>query len=75
MSVLETIVKILSERNDLNRAIDANTTLEDLGLDSIDIVEITVELEDKYSIEFTSKEVTGLVTVGDVVKLIEQKRK
>lgn len=47
------------------------TTFEDLGADSLDLVELMMSLEEEFSISAAEEELTGIKTVGDVVKLIE----
>ena len=46
---------------------------QDLGLDSLDTVEMTVGLEDRFGIEIPDSELEGIRTVNDAVELIEQK--
>ena len=45
----------------------------DVGLDSLDTMELTVALEERWKIEIPDDEVEGLTTVGDAVELIERK--
>jgi acyl carrier protein len=45
----------------------------DLGLDSLDTVELTLALEQHYDIEIPDEELTDLSTVEDAVVLIEKK--
>jgi len=45
----------------------------DLGLDSLDTVELTLALEQEYNIEIPDEELTDLTTVKDAVELIEKK--
>lgn len=47
---------------------------DDLGADSLDIVELTMALEEAFDIpEMQEDELKDLVTVGDVVKYVSQK--
>ena len=55
--------------------IKESTNLSSLGLDSLDLVEITLEIEDKFHIDFTSNDISHLETVKDVISLIERKTK
>lgn len=69
---------------DLSRFADPRTVTlaKDLSLDSLDLVELSMEIEDVFSIEITDDETAALgmdgpaksVTIGDVVALIERKR-
>ncbi|MCI9270022.1 MAG: acyl carrier protein [Dorea sp.] len=45
---------------------------EDLGADSLDLFELVMALEDEYGVEIPTEELEKMVTVGDVVKYIEQ---
>lgn len=45
----------------------------DLGLDSLDTVEMTLALEQHYEIEIPDEELQDLATVKDAVELIEKK--
>ena len=47
--------------------------IEDLGADSLDIVELIMAIEDEYGLEIPDDEAEKLATVGDVVKYIEEK--
>ncbi len=52
-------------------SITETTSFEDLGADSLDLVELMMSLEEEFSISAAEEELTGIKTVGDVVKLIE----
>jgi acyl carrier protein len=62
-----------------SRGIDGEKVTEqadlanDLGLDSLDTVELTVALEERFSIEIPDTELEGVLTVGNAVDLIEAK--
>jgi acyl carrier protein len=45
---------------------------DDLGADSLDIVEMIMELESNFAIEVSDDKAEMLQTVGDVVKLIKE---
>ncbi len=66
----EKTAKILAEYKDIDVSeITMDSTFEDLGLDSLDTVEIVMSLEDEFgiSIELDS----GLKTVRELVELID----
>jgi acyl carrier protein len=46
---------------------------KDLGLDSLDTVEMTVGLEDRFDIEIPDEELEDVVTLNDAIDLIQQK--
>lgn len=47
--------------------------LADLDLDSLDTMELTLALEERFSVEIPDQELEGLVTVADAVDLIALK--
>ena len=50
-------------------AIERDTTMESLGIDSLDTVELVMNLEDEFDVEIEVDE--DIKTVGDLVKIIE----
>jgi acyl carrier protein len=46
---------------------------KDLGLDSLDVTELTLGLEERFGIEIPDEELEDIGTVGDAVTLIEKK--
>lgn len=53
---------------------EANFT-NDLGADSLDTVELIMELEKEFDIQIPDEEAENIATVGDVVKFIENAQK
>ena len=49
--------------------------IEDLGADSLDIVEWVMAFEEEFSVEVPDEDAEKLQTVGDVVKYIEERAK
>lgn len=47
---------------------------EDLGADSLDTVELIMEMEKTFDLLISDQEAEGIVCVGDAVKLIESKK-
>ncbi len=50
---------------------DANIQ-DDLGADSLDVVDLVMALEDEFEIEIPDEAVENIKTVGDIVKYIEE---
>ena len=46
--------------------------LEDLGADSLDLVELLMTLEDEFNVTVSDEEAVKLKTVEDIVKIIEE---
>ena len=48
--------------------------LDELGLDSLDLVETMLKIEEALNVEFATDEIVELKTIRDVVNLIESKK-
>ena len=72
--MLEKIQAMLAEA--LNLPVEKVTVdakiVEDLGADSLDVVELLSQLEDEYGVTIPDEEVENLVTVADVATQIEK---
>lgn len=51
------------------------TTFEDMALDSLDVVQMVMAIEEAFDIEIDDDDVDGLKTIGDLVEYIEEKSK
>ncbi|XOQ43347.1 MAG: Acyl carrier protein [Clostridium sp.] len=71
--VFEKVKVILSEQFDVEEdSITADTNIaDDLGADSLDVVDLLMSIEDEFEIEIPDEEVENLKTVGKLVKYIE----
>ena len=71
--VLEKVKAILSEQFDVEEdSITAETSIsEDVGADSLDVVDLLMSLEDEFEIEVPDEEIENIKTVGELVKYIE----
>jgi len=49
--------------------------IEDLGADSLDIVELVMAMEETFEIEIPDEEAENIKTVGDAIKYINEHRK
>ena len=71
--MFEKIAKYLSEQMDISMdEITPDTTFESLGIDSLDTVEMVMDLEDQFGIMVEDDQIMKLRTVGDVVDYIEK---
>ncbi len=48
-----------------------STFVDDLGADSLDIVEFVMQIEEEFDIEIDDSEAENIATIGDVVKYIK----
>lgn len=49
----------------------SETSFDEIGADSIDLVDLAVELEEEFSISIPDEEFENIKTVGDLVELID----
>jgi acyl carrier protein len=74
--IFEKVQKIIAEQLGIDKE---EVTLEsqivdDLGADSLDVIELVMVLEEEFDIEITDEESEKLLTVGDVVEYIKDHR-
>ena len=46
---------------------------DDLGADSLDVVDLVMSIEENFDIEIPDEDIENIKTVGDIVKYIEAK--
>ncbi|MBQ3329820.1 MAG: acyl carrier protein [Ruminococcus sp.] len=71
--VLEKIKVILAEQFDVEEdSLKLDTDLQDdLGADSLDVIDLLMSSEDEFEIEIPDEEIENIRTVGDLVNYIE----
>lgn len=70
MATIDTIKEVLQENLDIDpETVAEDSTLESLGIDSLDVVELICELEERCDIEFGEPE--GIDTIGAMVAYID----
>lgn len=72
--IFETVREILARQlevrpEDITRDTDI---IEDLGADSLDIVELVMTIEEEYDIVITDESVGNMTTVGQIVDFLEK---
>jgi len=74
-TVTERVTKVVVERLGVDESeikLEASFR-DDLGADSLDVVELVMELEDEFDMEISDEDAEKIGTVGDVVTYIEAK--
>lgn len=67
---IDTVREVLVDNLDLEpEAVVETATFEDLGIDSLDMVELICDIEERCEVEFGEPE--GLKTIGDIVAHID----
>lgn len=75
MDYLEILKKVLKDKGVDTSNITEETTLSNLGLDSLDTVSALMDIEEQLNIEFSTDEFSSAKNVKDVLDLIEKKLK
>lgn len=72
--VLEKVKMILSNQFDVEEdSIAPETNIaDDLGADSLDVVDMLMSLEDEFDVEIPDEEIEKIRTVGELVAYIEE---
>lgn len=72
--MLEKLTEIIREHTDDDSiTIDENTILiADLGLSSLDLINLVYEVEDKFNVEIPDRTISTFKTVGDVLAFIKE---
>ncbi|MCL2696566.1 MAG: acyl carrier protein [Oscillospiraceae bacterium] len=73
--VFEKVRSIIVEQLDVDEekvTLTANIQ-DDLGADSLDIVDLVMSFEEEFDMEIPDDQVENIKTVGDIVKYIEEK--
>ena len=68
-TIYDGLVELGTERGQLSR----EASLEDLDIDSLDLVELAQIVEDEYGVELRGDDVKDVKTVGEVIDLVVSK--
>ena len=73
--IFEKLAALLSEQFGVDvDSITMDTSVEDLGADSLDIVEMTMAVEEEFGLEDMDEEdLSGISTVADLVRYLKSK--
>lgn len=77
MTTLEKIQNLLSEQLGVSKdkITKESRVIEDLGADSLDVVELLMTMEDEFGITVDDEDAIKLKTIGDILSLIEKHKK
>ena len=71
--MLEKIKSIVSEQLNISpdKITPESSIIDDLGADSLDVVELVMALEENFGVEIPDEEAEKISTIGDIVTYIE----
>lgn len=74
MSVNDKVFEIVAEKMGVKKEDLSEQTsfITDLGADSLDIVELVMELEDQFELQIPDVDAEKIKTIGDAIKYIEE---
>ncbi|WP_088005898.1 acyl carrier protein [Indiicoccus explosivorum] len=74
--VMERVTKVIVDRLgvDESEVKPEASFRDDLGADSLDVVELVMEFEDEFDMEISDEDAENIKTVGDAVNYIESKK-
>ena len=64
---------VVDEAVTSSSVVNQQLSLKDLGLDSLDVVEMCLDLEDRFGVQFETSELASFKTVGDLFASVEKK--
>ncbi len=75
MNTFEKVACMLAEKCNVakEKITPESEIVKDLGADSLDVVEMLMDLESEFGIEIDEESANGLKTVQDVVNIIDKK--
>lgn len=71
MNIYDEIVKALKARG-VKVALNKNSEFKNIGIDSLDLMDMVVTLEDQLSIHIPDDKLLEIKTIGDLLKIIEE---
>ena len=77
MPVEQRVREIVAEQleRDVNEVTNAASLIDDLGADSLDVVELVMKMEEEFGIEIPDEEAEKIKTVNDVIQYIATHKK
>ncbi len=73
MALFDEVKEVVVEQLNVNpdEVKEESKFVEDLGADSLDVVELVMALEEKFDIEIPDEDAEKITTVSDAIKFIE----
>jgi len=73
-AIAERIIEIVAEKMDKPKEEIAaeKSFVNDLGADSLDTVELMMDIEDEFDVSIPEEEAQKIVTIGDAIKYVQE---
>jgi acyl carrier protein len=73
--ILEKVKKVVADQlsMDVEEVKLESTFSDDLGVDSLEIFEIVMSLEEEFEIEIPNEDIENIKTIGDIVNYVKSK--
>jgi acyl carrier protein len=74
MSIEDKVKKIISEKLsvDLNEVVPEASFVDDLGADSLDLVELIMSMEEEFDVEISDEDAEKMTSVKDALDYVNQ---
>lgn len=74
--VFDKVKELISDQLDVKAddITEDSSIQDDLGADSLDVVDLVMAIEDEFGVEIPEDQVENIKTVGDIVKFIEDNK-
>ncbi len=75
MDTMKTIKEIISRQTDIDEDnLSEDTTIEEITSDSLDIVEMLMEIEEAFDMDISDEDAKKLTTIGELCNYIDDRR-
>jgi acyl carrier protein len=74
MSIVEKVKKIIAEKLsiELEEVVPEASFVDDLGADSLDLVELIMSMEEEFDIDISDEDAEKMITVQDAIDYIDK---
>ncbi len=72
INIEKQIIDIIKEKAN-NQEVNKNTELKNLGIDSLDLLDLVIEAEHKFNVHLEDERLIELKTVADFIKEVKSK--
>ena len=74
MDIFLLLKALLAQKGADESKISYQATLKELGIDSLDLVDVIIELESQINVNIHNEDLLQCKSIGDVIKVLEQKQ-